>query len=136
MPDSFSFFFFYWLCMWKPIVEPFFYPQWQGSGGLRVCEGTSSDEAQANQLLCNEIIQDQEICSFYRVYTLKEGVVTLDSERAIKHISDIMSARRKPSAYQCQVHAVTKQKIQTKKVVYMSINIPNKGKVSLLNPKP
>lgn len=90
--------------MWKLIVKPFFYPQWQGSGGLRVCSGTSSEEARANQHLSNKIIEDKELRSLYGVYTIQgQGVVTLDQSKAKRHISEIMCARRKPSAYQLQV---------------------------------
>ena len=61
---------------------------------------TSDDDARQNRLLCQKILEDKEITSLFGVIRISDkGVVTLDSARAMRHISCVWSQMRKPTAY-------------------------------------
>lgn len=81
--------------------------KWQGSGALKICKGTTQDDSKTNMALCQQILDDKEVKALYGVYCVTggdvEGVVTMDSVKAKRHISSIMSSLRKPSAYQKKV---------------------------------
>ena len=78
--------------------------KWQGSGGLKICPGTTEDQSKNNLELCVNIMNDQELQLLYGVYKVNgKGIVTLDKSKVKKHISNIMCSLRKPSAYQKKV---------------------------------
>lgn len=78
--------------------------KWEGSGALKICQGTTQDESKTNVALCQQILDDKEVKALSGVYRVTggdvEGIVTLDSVKAKRHISSIMGALRKPTAYQ------------------------------------
>ena len=88
--------------------------RWEGSGALKICQGTTQDESETNVALCQQILEDKEVKTLYGVYHVTGGdvggIVTLDLVKAKRHISSIMSAQRKPTAYEkkvkCTVHAL------------------------------
>lgn len=81
---------------------------WQGSGALKICQGTTQDDSKTNIALCQQILDDKGVKTLYGVYCVTggdvEGVVTImDSVKAKRHISIIISSLRKPTAYQKKV---------------------------------
>ncbi|KXJ07226.1 uncharacterized protein LOC110251216 isoform X2 [Exaiptasia diaphana] len=72
--------------------------KWHGGGALRLSSGTTHEEAQANNLLVNVILDDKAI-KYGKCVVRGHGVVTLDRKRAKAFIGNKLSHTRKPSAY-------------------------------------
>lgn len=74
--------------------------QLQGNARLRRVNGTTSEEALSNRAVCKRILAEPEIKMLLGIYEIAgEGIVTLDSARAMRHISASLSQKRKLSAY-------------------------------------
>ena len=82
-----------------PLITYLF--KWEGSGALKICQGTTHNESKTNVALCQQILDDKELKTLYGVYHVTGGdveeIVTMDSVKAKQHISSIMSSQRKPT---------------------------------------
>ena len=63
------------------------------------CEGSSAKQALANRRLRDGIVTDPQVTKLFHVYTLDEGTVAINHNRAYEHVRNCINTMKKAKTY-------------------------------------
>ena len=86
------------------------------------CEGTSAKQALANRRLRDNIVADPQVTRLFHVYTLNEGKVTIDHNRAYEHVRNCITSMKKAKTYMPS-HAIKAESPVSEEVCITALTI-------------
>ena len=70
--------------------------QWEGSGGMQKCEGTSAEQALKNQAIRDRLTNHSDVVALFTIYTLEDGsIVKIDKQLAFDRVRTCMNTLKK-----------------------------------------